>query len=409
MRRGRWNGTAGLVLATGATLAILLVVAVDQSGLRGPPGFGPTQIGAVAALGLLAGGGALLWLRASGSATRLAFVAGGTALVVGGPAVALASAAARERGVDLRYNHTVGLAKIRDSVVRPAGFGGVGVCRCEPDDRLRIRLPGGFETAAAVYLPGGPGPYPGILLVHGNVWNGSDASTYRVMAEALSSGGYAVMLFDIVGFGRSDDPYGQGPEAVKEAFDRSAQARAALDVLVARPDIDTSDITILGHSAGSGPAIVVGTSDPRIDRIATMVSPPPPEALEPADGGAERAAYFSERAEDQYRYIYDHAAPDWLRPEMKPDDSATYHAGALRLEEPGHPPYLLILGERDEPAGHAEELRILGRMSAPADALPVPRADHYLNSAQSLGLVFFDRRVAEAFGAGMVEWLAATR
>lgn len=409
MRSGRWNGAAGLALATAASLAILLLIALDQSGLSGSRGFGPTQIGAVAVLALLAGGGALLWLRSSGSVTRLALVAGGTALLIGAPAIALASAAAGERGVGLRYNHTVGPTKIRDSVVRPAGVGGVGVCRCAPDERLRIEMPGGFETSAAVYLPAGPGPFPGILLVHGNVWNGSSASTYRIMAEALSTGGYAVLLFDIVGFGGSDDPYGRGPESVDEAFDRPAQTRAALDVLLARPDIDPSDVTILGHSAGSGPAIVVGTSDPRIDRIATMVSPPPPEAIEPADGGAERSAYFSRRADEQYRYIYGHDAPDWLRPEMKPDDSETYHAGALRLEQPGHPPYLLILGERDEPAGHAEELRILGRMSAPADVLPVPRADHYLNSAQSLGLVFFDRRVAEAFGAGMVEWLAATR
>lgn len=409
MRSGRWNGAAGLLLATAATTAILLLVALDQSGLRGPPGFGPAQSVAVGLLALLAGAGALLWLRASGSATRLALVAGGVALVIGGPAVALASAAAGERGVDLRHNHTVGLAKLRDSVLGPAGLGRTGVCRCAPDERSRIPLPGGFETSAAVYLPDGPGPFPGILLVHGNVWNGSDASTYRVMAEALSSGGYAVMMFDVVGFGRSDDPYSRGPEGMVYAFDRPAQARAALDALVARSDIDASDITILGHSAGSGPAIVVGTSDPRVDRIATMVSPPPPEALEPADEGAGRAAYFDERADDQYRYIYGHDVPGWFRREMKPDDSATYHASALRLKEAGHPPYLLILGERDEPGGHAEELRILGRMTPPADVLPVPRSDHYLNSAQSLGLVFFDRGVAEAFGAGMVEWLVATR
>jgi acetyl esterase/lipase len=217
------------------------------------------------------------------------------------------------------------------------------------------------------------------------------------------------MTFDVIGFGDSDDPYGRGPEGLATAFDRPAQVRAALDWLVARPTVDASDVTLLGHSAGTGPAIVIGTSDPRVDRIATMVSPPPRDERKAADGGAERAAYFAARADDQYRYIYGHDVPGWFRPEMKPDDSTTYHDGALRLEAPGHPPYLLILGERDEPGGHAEELRILGRMTAPADVLPVPRADHYLNSAQSLGLVFFDRDVAEAFGAGMVEWLTATR
>lgn len=418
-RGRRWIRLASLTVVSGAVAALALLTAADAAGIVGSPGFGLAQAGLTLALLAAAAAGAWWYLRAGGHGGRLAALGLLPGLVLTAGVVAVVIAAEDQRGTDFAYNRTVGPDVIDWRVLEQAGWRGVDLCRCAPDAERQIEMPGGFETVGSFYLPDGArrsDRAPGVLLVHGNVWNGRDASTYRLWAERLADGGYAVLLFDMLGFGDSDDPYGRGPEGLAHVRDRPGQVRAALSALLDHPAVDTTDVSIMGHSGGVAPAVAVGVSDPRVDRIVAYVSPPPPGTVDPDDGGRSRDLYFTVRAGVQYSFIYGRETPQWVLAERY-SESAEEESEAARAEasdpverlaEPGHPPYLLILGERDEPEGHDFERERFRRAAEPKTLFVVPDADHYLNTAQSLGLVFYDRAVADTFASGLLGWLEAS-
>ncbi|MFQ5530927.1 MAG: alpha/beta hydrolase, partial [Gemmatimonadota bacterium] len=357
-----------------------------------------------------AAAGAWLWRRGRGSWRRLVgWGALGTLVLGGVPAVTLL-AAERERGIGFVHDRTVGFRTLQRRVLDRVGWEGLALCRCAPDRELRIPMPGGFETMASLFLPTAlPGTgddlLPGVVMVHGNVWNARHAAPYRLWATRMAEAGHAVLLFDQVGFGDSDDPYGQGPEAVAAAYDRIGQVNAAIDALLAHAPVDSANLTLIGHSGGVEPAIAAGTLRAGVQRIAVMVSPQPAGTTGPEGPTPERRAYFQRRAAEQHEFIYGREVPDWFTRDLTGWDQAVYDAGWDRLRDPGHPRFLLILGEIDEPAGHAFERSRLASLAAPANLLVVPRSDHYLNSAQVLAFVFYDRDVAAAFTRGLTDWL----
>lgn len=68
-------------------------------------------------------------------------------------------------------------------------------------------------------------------------------------------------------------------------------------------------------------------------------------------------------------------------------------------QQPNHKPLILVLGEYDQPDAHDYVLDQFGTLAEPKDLVFVSRADHYLNTAQSLRWVFYDRkRVNELVG-----------
>lgn len=403
----------GFLVAVLGLSGALLLVAVDRTGLIGTPGLGRVQLAAMFFGLAVSGAGVWLWRRSGGGWSRLGIWGGLATLILGGLPVATLFAAERERGIGFVHDRTVGLETMERRVLNRVGWDGLAVCRCAPDLEIRIPMPGGFETTASLFLPPGrrgsaDNLLPGVVLVHGNVWNARRAAPYRLWATRLADAGYAVILSDLVGFGDSDDPYGRGPDAVAAAYDRVGQVNAAIDALLSHAPVDSANLTLMGHSGGVEPAIAVGTQRAGVQRIAVMVSPPPPGEDGPDGPTAERRAYFDRRAAEQHRFIYNREVPDWFSRDLMAWDDAVYEAGWQRLREPGHPRFLLILGQIDQPAGHAFERDRLASLARPADLLVVPGSDHYLNSAQSLALVFYDRSVADAFTRGLTAWLGKT-
>lgn len=414
------TGSTGLIKLLGFFAAVvglsgaILVVAVDRTGLIGTPGLGRIELAAIF-LGLAgAGVGVWLWHRLGGSWRILGIWGGLFTLIVAGLPVATLFAAERERGIGFVHDRTVGLQTIQRRVLNRVGWGGLAVCRCAPDREFRIPMPGGFETTASLFLPpdrraGTDSLLPGVVLVHGNVWNARQVATYRLWATRLAKAGYAVLLYDQIGYGDSDDPYGRGPEGVAKAYDQVGQASAAIDALITHAPVDSNNLTLMGHSMGVEPAIAVGTRRTGVRQIAVMVAPPPPGEDGPDGPTDQRRAYFKRRTAEQYRFIYDRAVPEWFSPDLMAWDDAVYKEAWQRLREPGHPRFLLILGEIDQPAGHAFEHDRLASLAEAADLLVVPGSDHYLNSAQSLGLVFYDRAVADTFMQGLTNWFGETQ
>ena len=96
------------------------------------------------------------------------------------------------------------------------------------------------KLLANCYLPGGPGPYPVVLLCHGI------PGIERLMdfAVALRESGFAAVCFHYSGCFGSDGDY-----AVSHCMEDS---RAVLDYILSNPfgDYDADRVFLLGHSMG---------------------------------------------------------------------------------------------------------------------------------------------------------------
>jgi uncharacterized protein len=111
-----------------------------------------------------------------------------------------------------------------------------------------LRLRGWFVPAAG---PGGARPGPAVLVCNGNA--GHRAMRAELAAE-LARMGLAVLLFDYRGYG--GNPGGPTEEGL------AADARAALDHLAGRPEVDPERVVYLGESLGAAVALRLATERP---------------------------------------------------------------------------------------------------------------------------------------------------
>lgn len=114
--------------------------------------------------------------------------------------------------------------------------------------------------AGTLSLPAGDGPHPGILFLTGSGGHTRDQvisglPMFRVLGEYLAARGLAVLRVDDRGAGKST-----GPNVRESTMDeRAADARAAFEYLLARPEVDAAHTGLLGHSEGAmtGPRLAV--------------------------------------------------------------------------------------------------------------------------------------------------------
>lgn len=109
-----------------------------------------------------------------------------------------------------------------------------------------------------VHLPDGPGPHPGIVLLHGSAPVPRSSPIYQAIARFFADHGLATLVFDKRGVGDSAGEYVETPP-----FDQTAgDGLAALRALAARPDVDAGRVGVWGVSQGGwiGP-LMAATSD----------------------------------------------------------------------------------------------------------------------------------------------------
>ena len=329
----------------------------------------------------------------------LAFASALGAIALG---IAAALVLARREAHD-PYDRTIGPRRV-DAVVEVAA-GSTRVCRCEPDRTIPIGH-AGFATRGDLYGTDRETAAPGVVLIHGNTARGRRLATYRALATRLAARGAVVLAYDQLGFGESDDPFGRGPEAARRAYDRVALATAAVDRLVEEAPVDPSRLVVVGHSGGALPALRLAFDDPRVG-AAVLVGPP--RRVEERSDDATDVAYFGERFAATYRWVYGHDLPAWLEPAHLAAEgpySLEEHLvwpTAPGLGEPGHVPVLFVDGGREDPRELAYLEAFLDQVTEPRALLRQERANHYLNTAESLGWVVYDAVVMDELAGAILD------
>lgn len=127
------------------------------------------------------------------------------------------------------------------------------------DDVKEAGLIGAFAQ------PGGEGPHPAVLLLHGS--EGGAPPDLRARAVTLANQGYAAFAISYFAW-----PY-QQVEGVPQAFVNlpvESVARA-LDWLSAQPSADTERLAVVGISKGAELALLAATQYPRIKHVVACV------------------------------------------------------------------------------------------------------------------------------------------
>ncbi|MCC6804045.1 MAG: alpha/beta hydrolase [Anaerolineae bacterium] len=135
---------------------------------------------------------------------------------------------------------------------------------------------GDVTLAGTLTLPPTDGPHAVVVLVSGSGPQDRDESLgggiamkpFRLIADALTRAGVAVLRYDDRGVGKSTGDFGSATVS-----DFAADAAAAIDYLLTRADINPDQIGLLGHSEGGLVAAMLGAGDPDLDFIISMAGP----------------------------------------------------------------------------------------------------------------------------------------
>jgi uncharacterized protein len=151
----------------------------------------------------------------------------------------------------------------------------------------------GIELHGTLVTPPGEGPHPVVLAVHAANGGTREARLLRHLQSVLPPVGIGVLTYDRRGEGASEVP----PEVTSVSFEEKADdARAWLDLLDRRPDVDERRIAIFGHSQGGwiGPMAAAGRDDVAAMAFFAACAVTPGEQMQFGYGYQIREAGYSE-------------------------------------------------------------------------------------------------------------------
>jgi uncharacterized protein len=187
-----------------------------------------------------------------------------------------------------------------------------------------------WRLAGTLTMPSGPGPFPGLVLVHGPGPIDRDEQVYsnrifRDIAEGLSSRNIAVLRYD-----KRTLTYGDKMGAMAYTIDQETveDAVRAIALLRTKPRIDPRRVYVLGHSLGGYAAPRIAARDGKLAGLIFL---------------AANARPIEDVALAQNDYVA-HLSGD-------PDPQVRQRLDALKAEvarvkalEPGKPPPQMLLG-----------------------------------------------------------------
>lgn len=119
---------------------------------------------------------------------------------------------------------------------------------------------GEVHLSGSLLLPGGKGPFPAVVLIHGAGPEPRSAS--RFMAEVFVQHGVAALIYDKRGVGEST-----GDWHTSSFEDLAADAVAGVNYLLTQPDISRSRIGLMGSSQGGWIAPMAALLSPKVSFV----------------------------------------------------------------------------------------------------------------------------------------------
>lgn len=148
-------------------------------------------------------------------------------------------------------------------------------------ERDGARLPG------VLVLPPGPGPHPGVVLLHGSAPMGRANWEYRSWADLYARRGVAALYYDRRGLDASGDTI------TAPSFDALAEdALAAVDSLRTRPEIDPKRIGLSGGSQAGWVGLLAAARSADVAFLVLRSAP----AVTPAEQEEQSVAHRLRRA-----------------------------------------------------------------------------------------------------------------
>lgn len=159
-----------------------------------------------------------------------------------------------------------------------------------------IRLPGyeirkityqsrpGMRVTANLYVPDGPGPFPGVIGVHGHHLQGKIAGRVQERGHLLALSGFVVLTIDAFGAGERGSVPGKyeyhGAGIGARLFDigetllgmQLYDNMRGIDLLQSLPNVNPDRIGVTGASGGGNQTMWLAACDPRIKAAVPVVS-----------------------------------------------------------------------------------------------------------------------------------------
>jgi dienelactone hydrolase len=127
--------------------------------------------------------------------------------------------------------------------------------------------------AGTVFAPRDKGPHPAVIFVQGSGPEGRWASKY--LADYVARHGMVALVYDKRGVGASG-----GDWKTSELGELADDARAGVDLLAHRSDVDPKRIGVYGHSQGGEIAPAIAQGDPQVAWIIAADGPVGPQFMQ---------------------------------------------------------------------------------------------------------------------------------
>lgn len=251
------------------------------------------------------------------------------------------------------------------------------------------------KLTADFYLPEGPGPFPGVLMVHGGAWVGGNSWNVIVHARYLASRGYVVMATN----------YRKAPKNVwPSQLDDCKAAVRFMRKESAQYKIDPDRLGAWGYSAGGQLVSLLATSESKDGLEGADAKPGDPSTRLQAVVAGGAPVDFMDQPPNSRIYSFFLGGT----PREKPEAYRTASAASFVTRD--DPPMFFFHGANDLLVRRGGVERLIGKLKeqgVEADLYIVPGVEHmgaFLSpSTMTKSVEFFDRVLKPGAGPARKE------
>jgi len=236
-----------------------------------------------------------------------------------------------------------------------------------------------FVLRGELYLPE-TNNSPGILVCHAMHGEGFRwIPLYRTFAQKAVEHGFACLLFDFRGCGKSEGEFDYGSGEQRDA-------KAALEFLLSRKQVNATTAFLVGRSLGGTVAIYSLVNDPRVRGFALWATPPDhrnniKSYIEKLHGKVGYLVFLLLSAVDRVYEIKLDLFGLELRPKYVREKLMTL-SGARFLAGKQHPPILFLIGDHDDYVSLSEERSYENSITERKRLVVLPQTGHTFKEAE---------------------------